>query len=229
MECRLCREEIKDGALKCIECGAFQDWRRYLSLSNTTLALIIALITTISAAGPKVIQMFGLDDADFVVGVPVVSLPILDVIVTNDGKRSGIANGATILVPIEHLNFAGENIDRPGETPVSEEYGTHLRLEFDLSTSIEKKYFTPTQSRTLTLQMRNNIEFLNSDSADGKFEMNFTTARGKFQLIARPLTNTDRAATFINLCDAMLNGDLVRPEISADYLYDRISCGSVGR
>lgn len=54
--CKLCSEEIKKGAIICIHCNSFQDWRRFLTISNTTLALLIALITVISSTVPPFLR-----------------------------------------------------------------------------------------------------------------------------------------------------------------------------
>jgi hypothetical protein len=47
-ECVCCREEIKKGAAKCTKCDTYQDWRRYISVSNITLSLIIALVANLT-------------------------------------------------------------------------------------------------------------------------------------------------------------------------------------
>lgn len=47
--CVICGSAINLGAIKCVECGSFQDWRRHLSWSNTTLALVVAIITSATA------------------------------------------------------------------------------------------------------------------------------------------------------------------------------------
>lgn len=41
--CWACTEPIKSGQVKCIKCSSWQNWRRILSDSNTTLALLVAL------------------------------------------------------------------------------------------------------------------------------------------------------------------------------------------
>jgi hypothetical protein len=46
--CVNCREEIKQGAVKCIRCDSFQDWRRYFSASSLFLSLLVALVTSMT-------------------------------------------------------------------------------------------------------------------------------------------------------------------------------------
>lgn len=55
--CKVCCESIQDGARKCIHCDSFQDWRRFLNMSGTVLALLVALITVSSTALPQMIAL----------------------------------------------------------------------------------------------------------------------------------------------------------------------------
>lgn len=48
--CKVCKQKIIEKAIKCIHCDSFQDWRRYLSISNTSLALLAALFSAISVS-----------------------------------------------------------------------------------------------------------------------------------------------------------------------------------
>src|SRR4029450_9517847 len=56
--CEVCREPIRLKAKKCIHCDSFQDWRRYLNMSSTVLALLVALGTVSSAALPGLVAIF---------------------------------------------------------------------------------------------------------------------------------------------------------------------------
>jgi len=46
--CKMCGNEIKRGVIKCNACGHFQrfSWRAFLPLSVTTMALVVAIITS---------------------------------------------------------------------------------------------------------------------------------------------------------------------------------------
>ena len=54
--CRLCQETIHLDAVKCAKCQSYQDWRRYLTIGNTAFALLVALITVVTVAGPHFID-----------------------------------------------------------------------------------------------------------------------------------------------------------------------------
>jgi len=56
--CRVCREEIKPGAQKCIHCGSTQGWQRHLAVSSTVLALLVALISVLQSALPVFIAAY---------------------------------------------------------------------------------------------------------------------------------------------------------------------------
>ncbi len=53
-KCITCCEEMKDGAMKCIHCDSFQDYRRHLRFSSTVLALLVALISVLTFAIPAI-------------------------------------------------------------------------------------------------------------------------------------------------------------------------------
>lgn len=62
--CIECAYNIPEEASKCKECGAFQDKRRYLSVSSTTLSLMIALITVATLAAQVINRISESADAD---------------------------------------------------------------------------------------------------------------------------------------------------------------------
>ena len=43
--CKICLNDINFGAKKCTECGGFHDWRRFVDVGNTSISLVIALIS----------------------------------------------------------------------------------------------------------------------------------------------------------------------------------------
>lgn len=57
IECLVCREEIKNGARKCINCDSYQDWRRYFQFNIVVLSLLVALISVLTASIPIVKSM----------------------------------------------------------------------------------------------------------------------------------------------------------------------------
>lgn len=48
---------ILAGAVKCPTCGTAQDWRRFLTLGNTSISLIVALLSVITVAGPAILDL----------------------------------------------------------------------------------------------------------------------------------------------------------------------------
>ncbi len=42
----------------CTNCNSWQNWRRYISISNTFLALLIALISVLTLAGSKFVDLY---------------------------------------------------------------------------------------------------------------------------------------------------------------------------
>jgi hypothetical protein len=56
--CRECAKDIPFSARKCAECDAYQDWRRIFSISNTSLSLLIALISVLAVVLPAIKSVF---------------------------------------------------------------------------------------------------------------------------------------------------------------------------
>lgn len=56
--CRECRNDIIQGARKCSVCNAYQDWRRYMLFGNTTLTLLVALISVLATGLPSIVDLF---------------------------------------------------------------------------------------------------------------------------------------------------------------------------
>jgi RNA polymerase subunit RPABC4/transcription elongation factor Spt4 len=44
-KCRDCRQVVPGGARVCPNCKAFQDWRRFIAIGQTNLALLAAVIS----------------------------------------------------------------------------------------------------------------------------------------------------------------------------------------
>lgn len=61
--CPVCGEEIAATARKCVHCGSELNWRRHMSLSTTTLALLTAFIAVVGAVGPSIKSLFDYRDA----------------------------------------------------------------------------------------------------------------------------------------------------------------------
>lgn len=55
--CRECAAQVPANAKICKECKSYQDWRRYLVFSQTTLVLLVALFSVIAAASPHMVKL----------------------------------------------------------------------------------------------------------------------------------------------------------------------------
>lgn len=61
--CPVCGEEIALSARKCIHCSSELNWRRHLSFSATTFALITAFLAVLGTVGPSIKSLFEYQDA----------------------------------------------------------------------------------------------------------------------------------------------------------------------
>jgi hypothetical protein len=59
----VCGEEIAATAKKCIHCVSELNWRRHISFSTTTFALITALVAVVGTVGPSIKSLFEYRDA----------------------------------------------------------------------------------------------------------------------------------------------------------------------
>lgn len=58
MKCIACKLDIEPGAWECVHCETIQNWRRYLTLSNSVLALLVALLSVSTVLVPLVYNTF---------------------------------------------------------------------------------------------------------------------------------------------------------------------------
>lgn len=50
--CIECKQKLRKGALKCLNCGSFQDWRRYIKISTLLFSLLLLVGTIITTWRP---------------------------------------------------------------------------------------------------------------------------------------------------------------------------------
>ena len=89
--CRVCMEEIREGAVKCIHCGSYQNWRRYLAFSVVVLSLLVALFSVLTVGAPIIKDTFTSSR-------PVIDVQVLDrvgsvrftFLVSNGGKGAAL-------------------------------------------------------------------------------------------------------------------------------------------
>lgn len=87
--CKVCAEPIKKAARICTHCNSYQDWRIGLSMSNTVLALLVALIAVVTAAVPVFKEAFTPKNSSLAIAFQVANTKALTVLVTNTGIRPG--------------------------------------------------------------------------------------------------------------------------------------------
>jgi len=63
--CPVCGEPIKTSARKCVHCDSSLDWRKYVGLSSTTLAILTALVAVIGQSAPAVRSLWDVKDSKF--------------------------------------------------------------------------------------------------------------------------------------------------------------------
>lgn len=148
--CGVCSEQVPDTAKFCTHCNHYLDWRRWLSMSQTTLSLLVALVSVIGAMGPAIVQAFRADNSkvkatfqSFVGGKVLM-------IVSNTGARAGnvanphfqvnVAEGrnakSTVRIPLS-ASKAGDYYIAPNQT-VGLELGAALGDLKLIPTALEK-------------------------------------------------------------------------------------------
>lgn len=112
MPCPVCREDIRAGAQKCVKCSSdLRGWRRYISLGNTNLALLTALVSVVATAYPGLHRALMPGHA-FVSVFPFAVLwrnyDSLDADITigiaNEGKSAGLISFNSYVVKLKRMS-----------------------------------------------------------------------------------------------------------------------------
>jgi predicted nucleic acid-binding Zn ribbon protein len=97
--CPICRKPIPNDARKCTECDSYLDWRRFLGVGQTSLALLIALISVISTTAPSFYEWLSADYSKLHAETRQVYREKLELFVSNQGNQIGrlvsVSLGAT--------------------------------------------------------------------------------------------------------------------------------------
>jgi hypothetical protein len=102
--CWLCGSSMPGKAVRCADCSTFQNWRRLIPTSQVTLALILSIISVISAIAPPVVRHYSnhsetyvrvLGPGKFKGDRPEEDLTIR-VLVLNNGKRASFVKSASL-------------------------------------------------------------------------------------------------------------------------------------
>jgi hypothetical protein len=95
--CPVCREPIRKGARKCIHCTSMLDWRGWLGISETALALLVALVSVLGASAPRVAELFTRDYSDVRLNYRQVNSQYLELTAWNQGNKNGLLSSAKMI------------------------------------------------------------------------------------------------------------------------------------
>lgn len=103
--CKLCHERIKSKANICRNCGSFQDWRRHFIYGNSTLALVVALISVFSMGAPLIIEMIKPDNSELTIAFINRTDVMVPIVASNKGTRLAVmASSAGMRIEVQDKN-----------------------------------------------------------------------------------------------------------------------------
>lgn len=96
--CRDCNEQIDTSAVKCKHCGSYQNWQRRLHLSNTVIALLIALVSVSTQFVQYVYSVTKKDNSSVVMLLQGVDSQKISVLASNIGTRPALVEDGSLYV-----------------------------------------------------------------------------------------------------------------------------------
>lgn len=94
--CVNCAEPIRTTARLCKHCNTYQDVRRWLPVSSTVLALLVACISVLTAALPVISEFLADPRARLTVSSPTIRGGSLFLVASNTGKSPAVIKSAWI-------------------------------------------------------------------------------------------------------------------------------------
>jgi len=94
--CSECWQPVPTQAKICPACKAYQDWRRYLTVGQTSLALIVALISVLTAFVPVLSDALTPKNSNLYFDYQGSALFNIAVLASNSGTRPGTVLGGTL-------------------------------------------------------------------------------------------------------------------------------------
>ncbi|WP_153006325.1 hypothetical protein [Sphingomonas sanguinis] len=135
--CNQCRERIPIGAVLCSHCNSYQDWRGYLPISSTALALLIALFGVGSAALPAITTAVQGHNSEIHLSSPVLSGETLFLVASNYGDRPGGLISAKIVTPSDGVIQLQPIGSGPAFVPTgSKQVGFHAHFRMSSNTAL---------------------------------------------------------------------------------------------
>jgi hypothetical protein len=117
--CPVCREPIRKGAKKCIHCTPTIDWHRWLAISQTTLALLVALVSVVGATALRLSELLTRDYSDLGLNYRQVYRNGLEVEAWNQGNRNAQLMAAKLLAKTHDKKQLELDLEVNGAPPVA--------------------------------------------------------------------------------------------------------------
>lgn len=172
--CLSCQEPIHPKAKLCKTCKSYQDWRRYFSFSAVVLSLLVALISVISAVGPRMISWLPPLGSRLEVKSYYYSPDAITLIVENKGNRAGYIGRVNVVLYCNGAFFHDNDLDKYEHDINSSTQAPVFGVNIDLGTS-------PNTSRTIPARSIREISFILSRDRLLKAEEDFEK-RGRYAL-----------------------------------------------
>lgn len=108
MECKFCKNEINEGAIKCDKCGTWLNNKRTIELSSMLLSLLIALISIISLAAGSFYEFYKdhlqVKEVDLNIRIVEANPNYIDFIVKNNGTADAYFSNTTAYAEMSYFN-----------------------------------------------------------------------------------------------------------------------------
>jgi hypothetical protein len=91
MKCKFCREEINEGATKCIHCSSHQKgWHAFINASSSFLALLVALVSVLSWGIPFAHKSLTPENSNTEIALSSIDKNGIRILAFNKGIRPGV-------------------------------------------------------------------------------------------------------------------------------------------
>jgi hypothetical protein len=164
--CSSCQEPIHERAKLCKTCKSYQDWRRHFQFSAIVLSLLVALISVISAVGPRIISFLPPFGSRLEVKSYYYSTDAISLIVENKGNRSGHIGRVNVVLYCRGAYFNRDQLIKDNPGTITHSPPAVWGVDIDLGT-------TPETSRTIPPRSSREISFVLSRDMLRRAEENF--------------------------------------------------------
>jgi hypothetical protein len=151
--CRICQEPIHPNAKRCNACGSYQDWRRYFDFSAVVLSLLVALISVISAVGPRIISFLPPLGSRLEIKSYYYSTDGISLIAENKGNQPGHIGRVNLVLYCTGAYFHQSQLDIDQRNAEPANRPPVWGVDIDLGTS-------PRTSRTIAARSSREVSFI---------------------------------------------------------------------